>query len=83
VTRAAVSAPGRTVVTATTRATDPGAPRQRRPVQETAELAEAIAAMDPEISETELAKQLGISATRLKAVRREAREVGRTSAVRR
>jgi hypothetical protein len=42
-------------------------------VLETAELAAAIQAMHPEISEADLAKQLGISATRLKAVRREAK----------
>jgi hypothetical protein len=73
VTRAAVSTPTRTVVTA---ATD-SAPRQRRPIQETAELADAIEAMHPEISQSELAKQLGISPTRLRAVRREAREIRR------
>jgi hypothetical protein len=97
VTRAAVSAPARTVVTApTTKAgvkaaraaasveedtaadDDQSAPRQRRPVLETAELAAAIKAMHPEISEADLAKQLGISATRLRAVRREAKDVRRT-----
>jgi hypothetical protein len=80
VTRAAVSAPPRTVVTATatTAPADSTAPRPRRPVQETADLAEAIEAMHPEISDDEIARQLGISATRLRAVRREAREVSRS-----
>jgi hypothetical protein len=77
VARAAVSAPPRTVVTAPTRAAESGTPRQRRPALETAELADAIEAMDPEISQTELAKRLGISPTRLRAVRREARESSR------
>jgi hypothetical protein len=79
VARPAVSAPSRTVVTA---AADSDAPRQRRPVQETAELANEIEAMNPNISQTELAKRLGISPTRLRAVRREAREVRRASSVR-
>lgn len=59
-----------------------GAPRQRRPVQETAALADAIEAMHPNISQTELARQLGISATRLRAVRREAREIRRSQRLR-
>jgi hypothetical protein len=84
VARAAVSAPARTIVTAPTMsATDPLAPRQRRPIQETAELAAEIERMHPEISQTELAKQLGISPTRLRAVRREARELRRATALRR
>ena len=84
VTRAAVSTPPRTIVTAaTTRPAESTVPRQRRPVQETAELADEIEAMHPEISHTELARRLGISATRLRAVRREAREVRRTGAARR
>jgi hypothetical protein len=61
---------------------DGGAPRQRRPVQETAALADAIEAMHPNISQTELARQLGISPTRLRAVRREAREIRRASRLR-
>ncbi len=84
VARPAVSAPPRTMVTSpTTQPTESTTPRQRRPVQETAELADAIEAMDPEISQTELARRLGISPTRLRAVRREAREVRRMSTVRR
>jgi hypothetical protein len=84
VTRAAVSTTGRTIVTSpTTRPTESSAPKQRRPVQETAELAEQIEAMHPEISQNELAKQLGISATRLRAVRREARDVRRSTGARR
>jgi len=61
---------------------DGGAPRQRRPVQETAALADAIEAMHPNISQTDLARQLGISPTRLRAVRREAREIRRASRLR-
>lgn len=57
-------------------------PRQRRPVQETAALADAIEAMHPNISQTDLARQLGISATRLRAVRREAREIRRSQRLR-
>jgi hypothetical protein len=67
--RAAVSTPTRQVVTAPAESTTP---RQRRPVQETAELADEIEAMQPGISSAELARRLGISEVRLKAVRREA-----------
>jgi hypothetical protein len=79
---AAVSAPARTMVTAPTTlvAAESNAPRQRRPIQETADLADEIEAMHPEISQTELARRLGISATRLRAVRREAREARRAAA---
>jgi hypothetical protein len=78
VARPAASAPARTVVTAPTKATGSDTPRQRRPrpVQETADLADAMKAMNPELSEKELADQLGISATRLRQVKREAREAG-------
>jgi hypothetical protein len=69
VARAAVSAPARTMVTAPT---ESSTPRQRRPVQETAELAAEIEAMHPGISSAELARRLGISEVRLRAVRREA-----------
>ena len=80
VTRAATSAPARTVVTASTTApVVSSTPRQRRPVQETAELADEIEAMNPNITQTELARRLGISATRLRAVRREAREMRRAA----
>jgi hypothetical protein len=48
-------------------------PRQRRSVAETAAVAEAIAAAHPGISNAEVARQLGITASRLTAVRREAR----------
>jgi hypothetical protein len=67
--RPAVSTPTRTVVTA---ATESNTPRQRRPVQETAELAAEIEAMHPGISPAEVARRLGISEVRLRAVRREA-----------
>jgi hypothetical protein len=84
VTRAAVSAPARTMVTSsTTRPAESTTPRQRRPVQETADLADEIQAMHPEISDGELARRLGISATRLRTVRREARGVRRAGAARR
>jgi hypothetical protein len=69
VARAAVSAPARTVVTA---AAESNTPRQRRPVQETAELAAEIESMHPGISSAELARRLGISEVRLRAIRREA-----------
>jgi hypothetical protein len=62
---AAVSAPARTVVTEST------APRPRRPASETAQLADAIEAMQPGISEDELASRLNISVSRLRQVRRE------------
>ena len=84
VTRAAASTSPRTIVTSpTTRPAESTTPRQRRPVQETAELADEIEAMNPEISHSELARRLGISATRLRAVRREAREVRRAGGARR
>ena len=50
-------------------------PRQRRPAAETAALAEAIEAAHPDISRTELARQLGISVSRLASVRRESQRV--------
>ncbi len=65
-TRAAVSTPARTMVTEST------APKPRRPVSETAQLADAIEAMQPGIGEDELAARLGITASRLRQVRREA-----------
>lgn len=79
---AAVSAPARTVVTAaaTRPAAESNAPRQRRPILETADLADEIEAMHPDITQTELARRLGISPTRLRAVRREARELRRAAA---
>src|SRR5262245_38094316 len=78
-TRAAVStAPRPTVTESVAPATD-GTPRQRRPLLETADLADAIEAMRPGISPSELAEELGISPTRLRAVRREAREVRRST----
>jgi Protein of unknown function (DUF2637) len=49
--------------------------RPRRPVAETAALAAAIAADRPMASEEEVAKELGISTARLRAVRRQAREL--------
>jgi hypothetical protein len=80
VARAAVSTPTRTVLTSPTRpAAESAGSRPRRPIQETVELADQIEAMHPNISPDELADQLGISATRLKAVRREAREVRRAA----
>ncbi len=76
--RPAVSTAPRTIVTSptnrpTTQPAESTTPRQRRPVTETAKLADELEAMDPKLSEAELAKQLGISATRLRQVRREAR----------
>jgi Protein of unknown function (DUF2637) len=65
-TRAAVSTPGRSMVTEST------TPKPRRPVSETAQLADAIEAMQPGIGEDELAARLGITASRLRQVRREA-----------
>jgi hypothetical protein len=55
------------------------APRQRRPAAETAALAEAIEATHPDISRSELARQLGISAGRLASVRREMRDLQRAA----
>jgi hypothetical protein len=63
--RAAASAPARTVLTEST------TPRQRRPASETAQLADAIEAMQPDIREEELASRLNISVNRLRQVRRE------------
>ncbi len=56
------------------------APRQRRPAAETAALAEAIEATQPDISKSELARQLGISVGRLASVRRETRQLQRVAA---
>jgi hypothetical protein len=62
---AAASTPTRTVVTEST------TPRPRRPASETAQLADAIEAMNPGITEEELASRLNISVSRLRQVRRE------------
>src|SRR5262249_49617574 len=76
------TAPRQTVTESVAAAVD-GTPKQRRPLLETADLADAIEAMRPGISPSELAEELGISPTRLRAVRREAREVRRSSTGRR
>jgi hypothetical protein len=55
------------------------ASRQRRPAAETAALAEAIEATHPDISRSELARQLGISVGRLASVRREMRDLQRAA----
>ena len=47
------------------------APQQRRPVAETAALAARIEAERPDVTPDELAAQLGISTSRLRAIRRE------------
>jgi hypothetical protein len=47
------------------------APKPRRPVAETAALAARIEAEQPDVTPTELAAQLGISTSRLRAIRRE------------
>jgi hypothetical protein len=49
------------------------APKTRRPVTETAALADDLAAKRPEASEADVAEALGITLSRLRAVRREAR----------
>jgi hypothetical protein len=64
-TRAAVSTPARTMVTESTTP-------KRRPASETAQLADAIEAMQPDIGEGELAARLNVSVSRLRQVRREA-----------
>jgi Protein of unknown function (DUF2637) len=66
-TRAAASAPARTMVTETT-----AAKQGPRPVIETAELADAIIAMEPGITEEKLADRLNMTVSRLRAVRKEA-----------
>jgi hypothetical protein len=75
-TRAAAATATRTMVTEST------APRPRRPVIETAELADAIVSMDPKISEEDLAKRLNISVARLRQVRKEAEARRAAGAVR-
>jgi hypothetical protein len=80
-TRAAVSTPTRTVVTSAARkAVDTAAPKQRRPAPETADLAAEIEALNPGISQAEIAERLGISAARLRQVRRDARDSDRAAA---
>lgn len=49
--------------------------RPRRPLAETVALAAAIAADRPSVSDEEVAQELGISTARLRAVRRQAREL--------
>jgi Protein of unknown function (DUF2637) len=74
-TRAAVSIPTRTVVTSTTRkAVDTSAPKPRRPAPETADLAAEIEALNPGITQAEVAEKLGISVARLRQAKRDARD---------
>ncbi|MDG4829803.1 DUF2637 domain-containing protein [Solwaraspora sp. WMMD1047] len=60
--------------TATRSARPKPAARPRRPVAETAALAAAIQADRPEASEVDVARELGITPARLRAVRRQARD---------
>jgi len=55
------------------------ASRPRRPVAETAALAAQLEADNPELSQAELAERLGISASRLRAIRREVRDLQRAA----
>jgi hypothetical protein len=57
-----------------TRHESPGAPRRRRPVAETAALADQIEAATPSVTPAEVAAQLGISTSRLRAIRRDVRD---------
>ncbi|MGI5153218.1 DUF2637 domain-containing protein [Plantactinospora sp. CA-294935] len=60
----------------TGRAAKPGtAARPRRPITETAALAAAIQAERPEASDADVAQELGITTARLRAIRREVREL--------
>ncbi|MGX7670923.1 DUF2637 domain-containing protein [Plantactinospora sp. DSM 117369] len=60
----------------TGRAAKPGATaRPRRPITETAALAAAIQAERPEASDADVARELGITTARLRAIRREVREL--------
>ncbi|MDW5323769.1 DUF2637 domain-containing protein [Plantactinospora sp. KLBMP9567] len=60
----------------TGRAAGPGAAaRPRRPITETAALAAAIQAERPEASDADVAQELGITTARLRAIRREVREL--------
>lgn len=69
--------------TGTTRATTTKAKapstRQRRPAAETAALAAAIEAVQPDATDADIARQLGISTSRLRTIRREMRELTPTS----
>ncbi len=80
-TRAAVSTPTRTVVTSAARkAVDTKAPKPRRPAKETVDLAAEIEALNPGISQDELADRLEISTARLRQVRRDARDAEKAAA---
>jgi len=72
IARPVAAASGRTVVTnpVVTKPVDSNSPRPRRPAEETAKLADAIEAMHPNISEAELAEQVGVSPNRLRTIRR-------------
>jgi hypothetical protein len=76
VSRPAVSTTRTVVTSATTKPAESTTPRPRRPVHETARLADEIEAMEPQISETDLAKRLGITAERLRTIRRDSAKVG-------
>jgi hypothetical protein len=71
----------RTVVTSpttkpTTKPAESATPRQRRPVAETARLADEMEAMESGITEAEIASRLGVSVNRLRDIRRESARVG-------
>jgi hypothetical protein len=72
---AAAPAPAARARKAPAKAAPPAPSRQRRPAAETAALAEAIEAAHPDISRAELARQLGISVSRLASIRRETQRV--------
>jgi hypothetical protein len=52
-----------------------GAPKARRPVTETVALAAQIEADRPDVTEADVAQELGITTARLRAVRRQARQL--------
>ena len=74
------AATARTVVTSpttkpTTKPAESTTPRQRRPVAETARLADEMESMQPGITEAEIASRLGVSVNRLRDIRRDSARV--------
>jgi hypothetical protein len=63
-------------------AAHPPTSRQRRAPAETAALAAAIEAVQPDATDADVARQLGISTSRLRTIRRETRDTRATSNVR-
>jgi hypothetical protein len=72
--RAATATRSRVTTTATVSPAESNAPRPRRPVQEVAELSDAMKAQNPNLTEADMADVMGLSESRLKEIRRRSQD---------